>query len=141
MFDADGNYSPPDGATRHVLVATDAFTGQLTAGFPIKIAKGQVLQVAMLGQTNVQVGHGPQHPRGTLVEHPTAQIGDILTDADMAVRIGTARAKQAAVAKFRDAEAAKPAAPPSLTVGGVTLTESDVAALKAMLDPKPAAAG
>ena len=62
MFDAQGNYSPPDAATRHVLVVTKAHDGFLGLGrFPIAVPAGQVLAVATMGQTNV-AGRGAVPP-------------------------------------------------------------------------------
>lgn len=137
MFDAEGNYAPPDQPTPHALVVTKAFTGRLRSGFPVNIAAGTVLAVAPLGHTNVATGAGPKHPHAALIE-ATAEVGDVLSEAVITAGIATAATKQAAVQKFRAAEAAKPVTA-SLTVGKTTLTEADVAALKAMLS-KPAKA-
>lgn len=87
----------PDVATRHVLVTTEAFTGQLRGGFPVNVPKGTVLAVDMLGQTNVYAGMGPRHPSGVLIEHETAQPGDVLRDDEVAPAAAAAKEKQDAV--------------------------------------------
>lgn len=114
MFDAHGNYSPPDVATRHVLVVTKAFTGTLQAGFSVPIAAGTVLRVVNLGQTQVAAGMGPQfHQQAAnvaLIEHATAKEGDILPMSDVTAGVAVAEKKQAAV---HAAIAARKAAAPA----------------------------
>ena len=110
-FDAEGNYSPPDAATRHVLVVTKAHDGFLGQGrFPIAVPAGQVLAVAMLGQTNVP-GHGVQYrnPNAAAVwiEHATAEPKHVLTEAEFAPLVAAAEKKQAAVQAFWTAMKAK----------------------------------
>ena len=119
MFDASGNYAPPDQATPHVLVATTPFTGQLQRGGKVPVVRGQVIDTATLGFTNIAAGMGPKHPHGALIEHPTAKLGDVLSEADLTAGVAAAAAKLAAVQKFWAAEKAKHAA--------------------AALEPKPAA--
>jgi len=125
MFDVQGNYTPPDEVTTHALVVTEAFTGQLRGGFPINVPKGTVLAVQALGYTNVAAGQGPRHPKAALIESATAKVGDVLADGEVVPAIAIAAARQAAVAKFRAAEAAKPKPPPGPTL------EERVAALEA----------
>lgn len=131
MFDAQENYSPPDQATPHALVATEAFTGQLHAGFRVKITAGTVLAVANLGATNVATGQGPRHPKAALIEHVTAKVGDILPMDEVTPAIATAKAKAEAVQKYRAAEAAKPQPPPV-----PALTAAEIVALRALIAPK-----
>jgi hypothetical protein len=142
MFDAQGNYSPPDQETAHVLVVSEAFTGRLAGGgFPVPVAKGLVLATVSLGQTQIAAGMGPRHPKATLIEHATAKAGDVLPDDRVTPAIATAAAKQAAVARYRAEQAAKPKPapePPKLTLGSATLTEADIVALKALIAAKPA---
>jgi hypothetical protein len=126
MFNADGSYSLPDQATPHALVVTETFTGRSQGGFPTPpYPKGFVLAVQSLGATNIAAGQGPQHPKAALIEHATAKVGDVLTDADVAAGVALAATRQAAVANYRAAEAAKPQPP-----AGPTL-EQRVAALEA----------
>jgi hypothetical protein len=88
----------PDVATPHALVVTDTFTGRSQGGYPTPpYPVGFVLAVASLGQTNVHAGQGPRHPKATLIEHPTAKPGDVLSEADLTAGIATAKAKQALV--------------------------------------------
>jgi hypothetical protein len=129
MFDAQGNYSPPDQEVRLVLAVTEGFRGQLSSGFPVSVAKGTVLAVeTSLGHTNVAVGQGPSHPKAALIEHATAKVGDVLPDAEVSAGIATAKARQDAVAKFRAADAAKPQAP-----AVAALTAHEIAALRALI--------
>ena len=94
-----------DKATRHIVVTTEAYTMNGLGGplhtFPV--AKGLVTWVGMLGQT--QIKHiGPPMPMsqgrpvGALIEHATAEVGEILSDHEVAQGIATAAAKQAQVA-------------------------------------------
>ena len=132
-LNADGTYTydGKDARTPHALVATTAYLGQLQRGGRSMVLKGNVFSVEPLGITNVMAGQGARHPHGVLIEHPTAQPGDILPDHEVAAGITTAAAKQAAVAAYRAAEAAKPKPPPGPTL------EERVAALEAKI-AKPA---
>lgn len=129
MFDANGNYSPPDEMTPHALVVTETFTGQLRGGFPISVPKGTVLAVHSLGATNAAAGQGPRHPKAALIEHADAKVGDVLPDDEVTPAVAAMAAKKAAIEKFRAAEAAKPKPPPEPTL------EQRVAALEAAAKP------
>lgn len=120
----------PDVATRHVLVATESFSGGLQMfGSPIPVPKGYVFKVDMLGQTNVHAGMGPRHPKGTLIEHATAQPGDVLPDHEVAAGIEAAKEKQAAVPAQRAARAAQQ----QKVVAASTLSPQEIAALRAII--------
>ena len=109
MFDVQGDYAPPDQATPHVLVATAAFTGRFQRGGKAIVAKGQVIDTATLGFTQVAAGMGPRHPNAVLIEHPTAKLGDVLNESDLSAGTATAAAKLAAVQKYWAALKAAPA--------------------------------
>ena len=124
---------PNDVATLHALVVTEAFTGQSHMGFatpPYPV--GFVLQVQMLGQTNVHAGQGPRHPKAALIEVPAGtKAGAILTEAEVATGIATAKEKQALVPeqqKAREAQRQTAAAAAAKVVPDLT---ARVAALEA----------
>lgn len=131
MFDAEGNYSPPDQATLHALVVTAPLAAQFRAGGGWPIPKGGVIGVAALGISNAAAGQGPRHPHAVLIEHPTAKVGDVLPDAEVTVALATTQAHHAAWAKYRAAEAEKPAVP-----GTAPLTAAEIAELRALIVAK-----
>jgi hypothetical protein len=132
MFDAQGNYSPPDAPARFVLVVTKTHVGFLgQARRPITVPAGTVLDVVTtLGYTNIAAGQGPHylHPQAgaTLIEHATAKpaghdfAGDVLSAAEVTAGVALMAKRKAAIEAFRAAEAAKPQ-PPTLEQRVATL--------------------
>lgn len=124
----------PDMATPHVLVVTEEFSGQLRWAYKgqpatIPVPKGYVLAVDTLGQTNVHAGMGPRHQKAVLIEHPTAQPGDVLPDHEVTAGIEAAKEKQAAVPAQRAARAAQQ----QKVVAASTLSPQEIAALRAII--------
>lgn len=113
MFDANNNYSPPDVETRHVIVATKAFTDvapwlKQHQGFavPVSVAAGQVGRVVMLGHTQVAVAGPALSAETVLIEHATAKVGDILTEAEVTAATKTQEVKLASVKASQEARKA-----------------------------------
>lgn len=143
-----------DVATRHIVVTTEAYTingpGGQTHQFPV--AKGLVTWVGSLGQTQVKL-IGPVMPHyqgravGALIEHATAEVGEILSDHEVAQGIATAAAKQAAVAaaiaeRAKVTEAERVAAAAKAVEDAATARKAEIAAAVAealAAKPPPAA--
>ena len=137
MFDASGNYAPPDSRTPHALVATKTHKAILRSGGPVNLPAGHVFQVAPLGAS--EYDSAPRHPNNAAeavwIEHTTAQPGDVLSMDVVMPAVATAKTRAEAVAKYRAAEAAKPQ-PPVVA----PLTAEEIAALRALI-PKTAPGG
>jgi hypothetical protein len=132
----------PDVATRHVLVVAEAFTGRLRWAYkgrpapspPVPV--GYVMTSDTLGQTNVHAGQGPHHPNCVLIEHPTAEPGDVLTEAEITAGIAAAKEKQALVPeqqKAREAQRQAAVAAQAQKQQALEALPAEVAALKAEL--------
>lgn len=134
VLDAQGNYSRPDVATRHVHVITKDHIGPMSRQpktFSAKFQAGEVIKVTLLGATQVPGAPIYHIGGGAWIEHATADVGDILPMADVTAAIAIAQERQAAVAAYRKAEAAKPNPAPV-----APLSAAELAELRAMLAAK-----
>ncbi len=130
MFDAQGNYSLPDVAVPHVLVATRAATARTRGGYTVPIAAGQVLDAQTMGTTNVPgaSNRAPPDAAAAWIEHAIAKPMDVLPMDEVTAGVAAMEKKRTAIAAYRVAEAAKPQ---PLTI------EQRVAALEAKAGIKP----
>lgn len=109
MFDANNNYSPPDEPTRHVLVSTKPFVDSLGAhpNFRTTIPAGTVGGVFIRGHTQI-AKLGPRgSPETALIEHATAEMGEVLPMEEVNTAIATHAVKQASMKASREARRAE----------------------------------
>lgn len=117
-FDSNNNYSPPDVETRHVVVATKAFTDRATGhpNFSVTVPVGTVGKVVpALGHTQIGKVGPALSPETALIEHATANVGDVLTEKEVAAAVKTQASKLESVrasqeARRAETSKAKPAA-------------------------------
>ena len=134
-----------DPMTRHVVVATEAHTGVLRAPGELvaDVPKGYVQKLLLTCQTHIAdgiTGIGLKDGRGKIVrafiEHPTAEVGDVLPDSELTPALEIAAKKLADMHERRKVAQAAQAATQAKEAEEPPLTAADRKALRALLTPK-----
>jgi len=138
-----------DPMTPHVVVATADHLTQLQGrGLQGKARRGDVMWRGMLSKSQIDAGLGPRlaHPSGkpvrALIEHATAAVGDMLSEAEIATALADADQKMADMKArqqaAREVAANQQAAAQADLAAHPPLTGAERAALRKLLAEKEA---
>ena len=132
-----------DPQTRHVVVATEAYTARLqSGGLSTPVVKGTVHAVMLISQSQIAAGMGPRLTYGdgkivrAFVEHPTAEVGDVLPDHELTPALEAAAKKLADMHERRKVAQAQQASVQATEAEEPPLTAADRKALRALITKK-----